>query len=81
MVHNKCLISIMCLMRANELTFDPDKTEALLVSWKAEDRTEIRPLPNWVLLPLKAQVRRLSEILDSSLSIDAQVLARSTLHI
>ena len=40
-------------MRANKLKLNPDKTEVLLVSWKANEGIEILPVLDRVTLPLK----------------------------
>nr|XP_060608896.1 uncharacterized protein LOC132760735 [Anolis sagrei ordinatus] len=62
-------------MRANKLKLNPDKTEVLLVSRKAEQGIGLQPVLDGVKLPLKMQVRSLGVILDSSLSLEPQVSA------
>ena len=65
----------MDLMGANKLQLNPDKTEVLLVSQKTDLGIGIRLVRDGVTLPLKTQVRSLGVLLDSALSLDAQVLA------
>uniref|UniRef100_A0A803THP9 ribonuclease H n=1 Tax=Anolis carolinensis TaxID=28377 RepID=A0A803THP9_ANOCA len=74
-VLNRCLAAVSDWMRANKLKLNPDKTEVLLVSRKAEQGTGLQPVLDGVTLPLKAQVRSLGVILDSSLSLEPQVSA------
>ena len=61
--------------RANKLKFNPDKTEVLLFIQKADEGIGILPVLDGVTLPLKTQVHSLGMLLDSSLSLDAQLLA------
>uniref|UniRef100_A0A803U1N2 Reverse transcriptase domain-containing protein n=1 Tax=Anolis carolinensis TaxID=28377 RepID=A0A803U1N2_ANOCA len=74
-VLNRCLAAVSDWMRANKLKLNPDKTEVLLVSQKAEQGIGLQPVLDGVTLPLKAQVRSLGVILDSSLSLEPQVSA------
>uniref|UniRef100_R4GAY7 Reverse transcriptase domain-containing protein n=1 Tax=Anolis carolinensis TaxID=28377 RepID=R4GAY7_ANOCA len=74
-VLNRCLAAVSDWMRANKLKLNPDKTEVLLVSRKAEQGIGLQPVLDGVTLPLKAQVRSLGVILDSSLSLEPQVSA------
>uniref|UniRef100_A0A803SWN1 Reverse transcriptase domain-containing protein n=1 Tax=Anolis carolinensis TaxID=28377 RepID=A0A803SWN1_ANOCA len=72
---DQCLAAVMGWMRANKLKLNRDKTEVLQVS-RATDRGIGRlPVLDGVTLPLKAQVRSRGVLLDSSLSLDAQVSA------
>uniref|UniRef100_A0A803TNR7 Reverse transcriptase domain-containing protein n=1 Tax=Anolis carolinensis TaxID=28377 RepID=A0A803TNR7_ANOCA len=71
-VLNQCLAAVSDWMRANKLKLNPDKTEVLLVSRKAEQGIG-RGLLEGVALPLKTQVRSLGVLLDSSLSLEPQV--------
>ncbi|XP_062818981.1 probable RNA-directed DNA polymerase from transposon BS isoform X1 [Anolis carolinensis] len=72
---NRCLAAVSNWMRANKLKLNPDKTEALLVSRRTNRGIGWQPVLNGVALPLKAQVRSLGVLLDSSLALDAQVSA------
>uniref|UniRef100_A0A803TU59 Reverse transcriptase domain-containing protein n=1 Tax=Anolis carolinensis TaxID=28377 RepID=A0A803TU59_ANOCA len=72
---DQCLATVMGWMRANKLKLNPDKTEVLQVSRSTDRGTGWLPVLEGVALPLKAQVHSLGVLLDSSLSLDAQVLA------
>uniref|UniRef100_A0A803SXN9 Reverse transcriptase domain-containing protein n=1 Tax=Anolis carolinensis TaxID=28377 RepID=A0A803SXN9_ANOCA len=72
---NRCLAAVSDWMRVNKLKLHPDKTEVLLVSRKAEQGIGLQPVLDGVALPLKAQVRSLGVLLDSSLSLEPQVSA------
>uniref|UniRef100_A0A803TS28 Reverse transcriptase domain-containing protein n=1 Tax=Anolis carolinensis TaxID=28377 RepID=A0A803TS28_ANOCA len=72
---NRCLAAVSDWMRVNKLKLNPDKTEVLLVSRKAEQGIGLQPELDGVALPLKAQVRSLGVLLDSSLSLEPQVSA------
>uniref|UniRef100_A0A803TAT9 Reverse transcriptase domain-containing protein n=1 Tax=Anolis carolinensis TaxID=28377 RepID=A0A803TAT9_ANOCA len=72
-VLNQCLAAVLDWMRANKFKLNPDKTEVLLVSRKAEQGIGLQPVLDGVTLPLKAQVRSLGVILDSLLSLELQV--------
>uniref|UniRef100_A0A803TNY3 Reverse transcriptase domain-containing protein n=1 Tax=Anolis carolinensis TaxID=28377 RepID=A0A803TNY3_ANOCA len=72
---NQCLAAVSNWMRANKLKLNPDKTEALLVSCGTNWGIGWQPVLDGVALPLKAQVRSLGVLLDSSLALDAQVSA------
>uniref|UniRef100_A0A803TE01 ribonuclease H n=1 Tax=Anolis carolinensis TaxID=28377 RepID=A0A803TE01_ANOCA len=74
-VLNRCLAAVLDWMRANKLKLNPDKTEVLLVSRKAEQGIGLQPVLDGVALPLKTQVRSLGVILDSLLSLEPQVSA------
>uniref|UniRef100_A0A803TUY7 Reverse transcriptase domain-containing protein n=1 Tax=Anolis carolinensis TaxID=28377 RepID=A0A803TUY7_ANOCA len=74
-VLNRCLATVSDWMRAKKLNLNPDKTEVLLVSQKAEQGIGLQPVLDGVTLPLKAQVRSLGVFLDSSLSLEPQVSA------
>uniref|UniRef100_A0A803TFX4 Reverse transcriptase domain-containing protein n=1 Tax=Anolis carolinensis TaxID=28377 RepID=A0A803TFX4_ANOCA len=74
-VLNRCLAAVSDWMRANKLKLNPDKTEVLLVSRKAEQGIGLQPVVDGVALPLKTQVRSLGVLLDSSLSLEPQVSA------
>ena len=67
-------------MRANKLKLNLDKTEVLLVNWKVNKAVGIPPVLDGFILPLKTQVRCLGVLLDSSLSLDAQVSMEVPLH-
>ena len=75
-----CLVSRMEWMRVNKLKFNPDKTEVLLVSQKANQGIGMQPVLDEVALLLKTQVYSFGVLLDLPLSLDAQVsaVARST---
>ena len=47
------LVSVMGWMRANKLKVNPDKTEVLLVSWKADEGIGILLVLDGVIFPLK----------------------------
>uniref|UniRef100_R4GDA2 Reverse transcriptase domain-containing protein n=1 Tax=Anolis carolinensis TaxID=28377 RepID=R4GDA2_ANOCA len=72
---NQCLAAVMGWMRANKLKLNPDKTEVLQVSRMPDRGIGWQPVLDGVALPLKAQVRSLGVLLDSSLTLDAQVSA------
>ncbi|XP_062831034.1 probable RNA-directed DNA polymerase from transposon BS [Anolis carolinensis] len=72
---NQCLTAVSSWMRANKLRLNPDKTEALLVSRGTNWGIGWQPVLNRVALPLRAQVRSLGVLLDSSLTLKAQVSA------
>uniref|UniRef100_A0A803TVM8 Reverse transcriptase domain-containing protein n=1 Tax=Anolis carolinensis TaxID=28377 RepID=A0A803TVM8_ANOCA len=72
---NRCLAAVSEWMRVNKLKLNPDKTEVHLVSRKAEQGIGLQPVLDGVALPLKAQVRSLGVLLDSSLSLEPQLLA------
>uniref|UniRef100_A0A803TP95 Reverse transcriptase domain-containing protein n=1 Tax=Anolis carolinensis TaxID=28377 RepID=A0A803TP95_ANOCA len=74
-VLNRCLAAVSDWMRANKLKLNPDKTEVLLVSRRAEQGIGLQPVLDGVALPLKTQVRSLGVLLDSSLSLEPQVSA------
>uniref|UniRef100_A0A803SRC4 Reverse transcriptase domain-containing protein n=1 Tax=Anolis carolinensis TaxID=28377 RepID=A0A803SRC4_ANOCA len=74
-IPNQCLVAVMAWMRANKLKLNPDKTEVLEVSRKSDRGIGWQPVLNGVALPLKAQVRSLGVLLDSSLTLEAQVSA------
>ncbi|XP_061484291.1 cilia- and flagella-associated protein 95 isoform X2 [Rhineura floridana] len=73
---SKCLESVSEWMGGNRLKLNPDKTEVLLVGDKRR-LGDIDLVFNGVRLPLKDQVRSLGVILDSQLSMEAQILAAS----
>uniref|UniRef100_A0A803TPZ2 Reverse transcriptase domain-containing protein n=1 Tax=Anolis carolinensis TaxID=28377 RepID=A0A803TPZ2_ANOCA len=72
---NQCLAAVSDWMRKNKLKLNPDNTEVLLVSRKAEQGIGLQPVLDGVTLPLKAQVRSLGVLLDSLLSLEPQVSA------
>uniref|UniRef100_G1KYX6 HSR domain-containing protein n=1 Tax=Anolis carolinensis TaxID=28377 RepID=G1KYX6_ANOCA len=72
-VLNRCLAAVSDCMRANKLKLNPDKTEVLLVSHKAEQGIGLQPVLDGVALPLKTRVCSLGILLDSSLSLEPQV--------
>uniref|UniRef100_A0A803TQ40 Reverse transcriptase domain-containing protein n=1 Tax=Anolis carolinensis TaxID=28377 RepID=A0A803TQ40_ANOCA len=55
-VLNRCLAAVSDWMWANKLKLNPDKTEVLLVSRKAEQGIGLQPVLDGVALPLKTQV-------------------------
>uniref|UniRef100_A0A803SX51 ribonuclease H n=1 Tax=Anolis carolinensis TaxID=28377 RepID=A0A803SX51_ANOCA len=74
-VLNWCLATVLDCMRANKLKLNPDKTEVLLVSRRAEQGIGLQPVLDRAALPLKTQVYSLWVLLDSSLSLELQVSA------
>uniref|UniRef100_A0A803TMD6 Reverse transcriptase domain-containing protein n=1 Tax=Anolis carolinensis TaxID=28377 RepID=A0A803TMD6_ANOCA len=72
---NQCLAAVMGWMRANKLKLNPDKTEVLQVSRMSDRGIGWLPVLDGAALPLKAQVRSLGVLLDSALTLDAQVSA------
>uniref|UniRef100_A0A803TXH6 Reverse transcriptase domain-containing protein n=1 Tax=Anolis carolinensis TaxID=28377 RepID=A0A803TXH6_ANOCA len=72
---DECLAIVLGWMRTNKLKLNPDKTEVLQVSRLADRGIGWQPVLDEVALPLKMQVRSLGVFLDSSLTLDAQVLA------
>uniref|UniRef100_A0A803SZI2 ribonuclease H n=1 Tax=Anolis carolinensis TaxID=28377 RepID=A0A803SZI2_ANOCA len=72
---DQCLAAVLAWMRANKLRLNPDKTEVLQVSRKSDRGIGWQPVLDGVTLPLKAQVRSLGVLLDSGLTLEAQVLA------
>ncbi|XP_061487037.1 uncharacterized protein LOC133387065 isoform X2 [Rhineura floridana] len=72
-VLNHCLAATMDWMRANKLRLNPDKTEMLLVDGFSDRMVDTYPILDGVTLPLKDRVRSLGVVLDSSLSLEAQV--------
>uniref|UniRef100_A0A803SZA6 Reverse transcriptase domain-containing protein n=1 Tax=Anolis carolinensis TaxID=28377 RepID=A0A803SZA6_ANOCA len=79
-VLNQCLATVSDWTRVNKLKLNPEKTEVLLVSRKAEQGIGLQPVLDGVALPLKTQVRSLGVLLDSLLSLEPQflVVARGT---
>ena len=59
----------------NKLKFNPDKTEVLLVNQNIVRGIGTQPVLAEVALPLETPVHNLDVLLDSSLSLDAQVSA------
>uniref|UniRef100_A0A803T733 Reverse transcriptase domain-containing protein n=1 Tax=Anolis carolinensis TaxID=28377 RepID=A0A803T733_ANOCA len=72
---NQCLAAVADWMRRNKLRINPDKTEALLVSCASDRGIGWQPVLDGVALPLKSQVRSLGVLLDSALTLEAQVSA------
>ena len=60
-------------MRANKLKLNPDKTEMLLVGGSSDWMVGVQPVLDGAALPLKEQVHSLGFLLESSLSLEAQV--------
>ena len=56
-------MSIMAWMIVNKLKLNPNKTEELLVSWRADEEIGLQP---GITLPLKTQVHHLGVLMDSS---------------
>uniref|UniRef100_A0A803T7X0 Reverse transcriptase domain-containing protein n=1 Tax=Anolis carolinensis TaxID=28377 RepID=A0A803T7X0_ANOCA len=72
---DQCLAAVLAWMRANKLKLNPDKTEVLQVSHMSDRGIGWQPVLDGVALPLKALVRSLGVLLDSSLTLEAQVSA------
>ncbi|KAF7246312.1 Methyltransferase-like protein 4 [Varanus komodoensis] len=72
-VLNRCLAEVMGWMRANKLKLNPDKTEVLLVGGSGFGEGELNLVLNGVALPPRDKVRSLGVLLDSELSLEAQV--------
>uniref|UniRef100_A0A803T068 Reverse transcriptase domain-containing protein n=1 Tax=Anolis carolinensis TaxID=28377 RepID=A0A803T068_ANOCA len=72
---DQCLATVLAWMRANKLKLNPDKTEVLQVSRTSDRGIGWQPVLDRVALPLKAQVRSLGVLLDSALTLEAQVSA------
>uniref|UniRef100_R4GD80 Reverse transcriptase domain-containing protein n=1 Tax=Anolis carolinensis TaxID=28377 RepID=R4GD80_ANOCA len=72
-VLNWCLATVSDWMRENRLKLNPEKTEVLLISRRAEQGMGLQPVLDGVALPLKTQVPSLGVLLDSSLSLEPQV--------
>uniref|UniRef100_A0A803SUT5 Reverse transcriptase domain-containing protein n=1 Tax=Anolis carolinensis TaxID=28377 RepID=A0A803SUT5_ANOCA len=72
---DQCLAAVLAWMRVNKLRLNPDKTEVLQVSRKSDRGIRWQPVLDGVALPLKAQVRSLGVLLDSGLTLEAQVSA------
>uniref|UniRef100_A0A803SUK8 Reverse transcriptase domain-containing protein n=1 Tax=Anolis carolinensis TaxID=28377 RepID=A0A803SUK8_ANOCA len=72
---DQCLAVVMGWMRANKLKLNPDKTEVLQVSRMSDRGIGWLPVLDGVALSLKAQVCSLGVLLDSALTLDAQVSA------
>ncbi|XP_060124758.1 uncharacterized protein LOC132591228 [Zootoca vivipara] len=69
----ECLEAVGGWMAANRLRLNPDKTEVLFVGDRRRAGVEDSLVLNGVTVPLKDQVRSLGVILDSQLSMEAQV--------
>ncbi|KAF7242904.1 Ankyrin repeat and fibronectin type-III domain-containing protein 1 [Varanus komodoensis] len=76
---NQFLAEVMGWMRANKLKLNPDKTEVLLVGGSSSWVGDLDLALNGVALPLMDRVCNLGVLLDSELSLEAQVtvVARS----
>uniref|UniRef100_A0A803SSM3 Reverse transcriptase domain-containing protein n=1 Tax=Anolis carolinensis TaxID=28377 RepID=A0A803SSM3_ANOCA len=72
---DQCLAAVFAWMRVNKLRLNPDKTEVLQVSRKSDRGIGWQPVLDGVTLPLKAQVRSLGVLLNSGLTLEAQVSA------
>ncbi|XP_061490034.1 tRNA-splicing endonuclease subunit Sen15 isoform X1 [Rhineura floridana] len=73
---SKCLESVSGWMGRNRLKLNPDKTEVLLVGDKG-GLGDVDLVFDGVKLPLQDQVRSLGVVLDSRLSMEAQISAVS----
>uniref|UniRef100_A0A670I451 Reverse transcriptase domain-containing protein n=1 Tax=Podarcis muralis TaxID=64176 RepID=A0A670I451_PODMU len=69
----ECLEAVGGWMAANRLRLNPDKTEVLFLGDRRRASVEDSLVLNGVTVPLKDQVRSLGVILDSQLSMEAQV--------
>uniref|UniRef100_A0A670IW23 Reverse transcriptase domain-containing protein n=1 Tax=Podarcis muralis TaxID=64176 RepID=A0A670IW23_PODMU len=69
----ECLEAVGGWMAANGLKLNPDKTEVLFWGDRGRAGVEDSLVLNGVTVPLKDQVRSLGVILDSQLSMEAQV--------
>uniref|UniRef100_A0A670I7A7 Reverse transcriptase domain-containing protein n=1 Tax=Podarcis muralis TaxID=64176 RepID=A0A670I7A7_PODMU len=69
----ECLEAVGGWMAANRLRLNPDKTEVLFLGDRTRAGVEDSLVLNGVTVPLKDQVRSLGVILDSQLSMEAQV--------
>uniref|UniRef100_A0A670HMU9 Reverse transcriptase domain-containing protein n=1 Tax=Podarcis muralis TaxID=64176 RepID=A0A670HMU9_PODMU len=69
----ECLEAVGGWMTANRLRLNPDKTEVLFLGDRRRAGVEDSLVLNGVTVPLKDQVRSLGVILDSQLSMEAQV--------
>ena len=69
----ECLEAVGGWMAANRLRLNPDKTEVLFLGDRRRAGVEDSLVLNGVTVPLKDQVRSLGVILDSQLSMEAQV--------
>uniref|UniRef100_A0A670HUI6 Reverse transcriptase domain-containing protein n=1 Tax=Podarcis muralis TaxID=64176 RepID=A0A670HUI6_PODMU len=69
----ECLEAVGGWMAANRLGLNPDKTEVLFLGDRRQAGVEDSLVLNGVTVPLKDQVRSLGVILDSQLSMEAQV--------
>ncbi|KAF7238942.1 Fer-1-like protein 4, partial [Varanus komodoensis] len=74
-VLNQCLAEVREWMRANKLKLNPDKTEVLLVGGSGFGEGGFDLVLNGATLPLRDKVRSLGVLLDSELSLEAQVTA------
>uniref|UniRef100_A0A803TWX2 Reverse transcriptase domain-containing protein n=1 Tax=Anolis carolinensis TaxID=28377 RepID=A0A803TWX2_ANOCA len=72
---DQCLAAVLAWMRVNKLRLNPDKTEVLQVSRMSDWGIGWQPVLDGVALPLKAQVCSLGVLLDSGLTLEAQVSA------
>uniref|UniRef100_A0A803TWG0 Reverse transcriptase domain-containing protein n=1 Tax=Anolis carolinensis TaxID=28377 RepID=A0A803TWG0_ANOCA len=72
---DQCLAAVLAWMRVNKLRLNPDKTEVLQVSRTSDRGIGWQPVLDGVALPLKAQVCSLGVLLDSGLTLEAQVSA------
>ncbi|KAF7238280.1 Raftlin, partial [Varanus komodoensis] len=79
-VLNQCLAKVMCWMRANKLSLNPDKREVRLVGRSLFQVSDFDLVLDGVALPLKDRVCSLGVLLDPELSLESQVVAvtRST---
>ena len=64
---------MMDWMRVNKLKLNPDKTEMLLVGASPDKLEGHFPALNGVTLPLRDRVRSLGVLLNSGLTLEAQV--------
>ncbi|XP_053224964.1 uncharacterized protein LOC128403862 [Podarcis raffonei] len=69
----ECLEAAGGWMAANRLRLNPDKTEVLFLGDRRQAGVEDSLVLNWVTVSLKDQVCSLGVILDSQLSMEAQV--------
>ncbi|KAF7234544.1 hypothetical protein EYD10_18427 [Varanus komodoensis] len=77
-VLNWCLAEVMGWVRANKLKLNPDKMEVQLVGGSGLGMGDLGLVVNGVALPLRDRVHSLGMLLDSELSLEAQVTAVAT---
>lgn len=71
-VLNQYVSLVMDWMRVNRLKLSPDKTEAFVVIFEADQGIRIQPVLSGIVFPLIMQTHSLSILLDSFLNLDAE---------